>query len=150
MRHPVPCLTVHVVAACNKQRKVQHRERDFAASSEIAACIKQRSMQQAACSNQRKVQHAASAQSTCSEASTPLERFINRSNINGGNHTNYTDQSEASTPLERFINRSNTNGGNHINYTGPFVPGARALHFLYIRLYRLVWPRFGQCALLSQ
>ena len=94
-------------------------ERDFAASSEIAACITQRCMQQAACSKQRKVQHAASAQSTCSEASTPLERFINRSKLNGGNHT---------------------------KFTGPFVPGARALHFLYIHLYRLVWPRSGQRA----
>ena len=63
-------------AASSKLRKVQHRGRNFAASSENSACSKQRCTLQAACSKQRIVQHAASAQSTCSEASTPLERFI--------------------------------------------------------------------------
>ena len=49
----------------------QHAE-----AAKNSACSKQRRTLQAACSKQRIVQHAASALSTCSEASIPLEGFM--------------------------------------------------------------------------
>ena len=55
---------------------VQEGLRDMQEAAKNSACSKQRRTLQAACSKQRIVQHAASALSTCSEASIPLEGFI--------------------------------------------------------------------------